>query len=98
MQKSFSVIPTLIVILLSGPAYAGEPPDESSSYTKAVHDRIEIGPALQLPLNTTAPLVCSADTQGTLALNAHAQLCLCAGEHWRLVNSDEPCTWQPAGQ
>ena len=43
----------------------------------------------------TPPVVCSTDTQGTLALNDRAQLCLCAGERWKLVNSDETCTWTP---
>jgi len=96
MQRRYSVIATLIVIFLSAPACAGLPPGFSG--WRDDDGRVDIGPALQLPLNTTPPVICSTDTQGTLALNDRAQMCLCAGERWKLVNSDEPCPWHPAGQ
>jgi hypothetical protein len=56
--------------------------------------RVHVIPAMQLPLNATPPIACSADTRGTIALNAAVQLCLCDGAGWKLVNTDTSCTWK----
>jgi hypothetical protein len=53
-----------------------------------------IMPAMKLPLNAAPPIACSADTRGSIALNGAAQLCLCDGTGWKLVNSDKSCTWK----
>ena len=55
---------------------------------------VVIMPAMKLPLNAAPPIACSAETRGTIALDAAVQLCLCDGAGWKLVNSHKSCTWK----
>jgi hypothetical protein len=58
--------------------------------------RVEISPAIQLPINAVPPIACAPATLGTLALDSRAHLCLCDGDAWKLANLDKPCNWKAA--
>jgi hypothetical protein len=58
--------------------------------------RVGVTPAIQLPVNPTAPVSCSSATLGTLALDSKAHLCLCDGNAWKLPDLDKPCDWKTA--
>jgi hypothetical protein len=58
--------------------------------------RVDVTPAIQLPVNAVAPMACSSATLGTLALDSKTHLCLCDGNAWKLANLDRPCDWKAA--
>ncbi len=58
--------------------------------------RVDISPAIKLPVNVTPPLDCSSETRGTVALDSKVELCVCDGVAWKLVKNGSACAWAPA--
>jgi hypothetical protein len=44
------------------------------------------------------PSACTPGNDGTLFMNARAEICICDGaaKVWRVANSDKSCTWKTA--
>jgi len=88
------ILATLYPVLTYADTQSPSPDAGQPSFVGAFGGAVHASPAIQLPLNAKPPIACSANTRGTIALNDAAQLCLCDGAGWKLVNSDKSCAWK----
>jgi hypothetical protein len=91
---------TALLSVLSGSASASG--IEGGAFTttndKGPGTPAAITPAIQLPRNKTMPFPCSAKTDGTIALNSRAYLCICNGKEWTAADTTAACEWSPDKQ
>ena len=88
--------PALIAVICPVAAYAGMQGATPLGAVQSAPGRVGVTPAIQLPVNAAPPVACSPATEGTLALDSKAHLCLCDGNAWQLPNLDKPCEWKAA--
>jgi hypothetical protein len=95
-MKTLPIATVLIALLWPLAAYAGMQGATPLGAIAPDAGRVDVTPAIQLPVNEVAPIACSSATLGTLALDSKAHLCLCDGNAWKLANLDQPCDWRAA--
>lgn len=56
---------------------------------------LDVNGIVKLKINNTEPVNCNGTTQGTLALDANTNLCVCTNTGWKQANTNNSCQWTP---